>query len=165
MPNGQFQQQYPGQQPAYPQQGYPQQQAQAAPMPQAQAAQPMPSGPVSMNALMQWAGIGGALSGAIQAAVSIVSGFNLVDMGITVVIGAVLGVLTGVLLGQFGAKVPIKGTLMIKSALFMFVITLAAGFVMGMGDGFTGLLLGIVGRGAGAFAYGWIIQKQLPNLI
>ena len=167
MTNGQEQQQAPAapqpaqqapqayQQPAAPAQPAPGQ------LPQAAA----PSGNVSMGTLAQWAAAGGALAGVIQAVFGLVGGFDLMSMAMTIVLGVVFGILSGVLIGQFGAKIPIQGTLMIKAALFMFVISFAAGIVIdGLGD-FLPMIVGIIGKGAGAFAYGWIIQKKLPNLL
>jgi len=152
------------QQPAQPMQ--PVQPAAAAPQPAPGAAPAAPAGgAVSMGAMMQWAGIGGAASGAVQAVLGIVSGFDIVGMLMTVGIAVVLGILTAVLLGQFGAKLPFKATLMVKAALFMFVLNLIAGFIFGMGEGALGMILGVVGIGAGAFLYGWLLQKKLPNLI
>ena len=124
-----------------------------------------PAGNVSMGTLAQWAAAGGALAGVIQAVFGLVGGFDLIGMVMTIVLGVVFGILSGVLLGQFGTKIPIQGTLMIKAALFMFVISFAVGIVMeGLGD-FVPMIIGLVGKGAGAFAYGWIIQKKLPNLL
>ena len=171
---GQPQQPAPGAAPAQPavapQPGAaPAQPAQPAAAPQpGQPAQPgaaAPSEPVGMGAMAQWAAIGGAASGAIQAVLSIVGGFDIVGMLMTIGMAAVIGVLVGVLLGQFGAKIPFKATLMVKAALFMFVLNLVVGFVFGLGEGFLGLMLGIIGIGAGAFLYGFILEKKIPNLI
>ncbi|MBN2112118.1 hypothetical protein JW707_03385 [Candidatus Woesearchaeota archaeon] len=155
----QMQQPYPQQ---YPQQQYPQQQMQrpAQPMPQA-----APSGAVGMGTIVQWAGIAGAASGGVQAVLGIVSGFDIIGFLMTVVIAAVLGILVAILLGQFGAKIPIQGTIMIKAAMFMFVLNLLTGFIFGLGEGALGVIVGIIGVGAGAFLYGWLVQKKIPNLI
>ena len=150
----------PQQQPQPAQQPYPQPVQQQ--MPQQGA---MPSGNVSMANLAQWAAIGGAASGALQAVLGIINGFDPVGMAITVVAAAVIGVLAGVLLGQFGSKIPVQGTVMVKGALFMFVLNFAAGFLLGFGEGFLSLILGMAGIGAGAFIYGFILQKKVPNLI
>jgi hypothetical protein len=178
----------PAQQPAVPQQpsqpaqpapgAQPAQQPSAQPAPGAQPAQQpsaqpaaQPAGPapagggVSMMAMLQWAGIGGAASGAIQAVFGVITGFEIVNFLMTVGIAVVVGILVAIILGQFGAKIPIKATLMIKAALFMFVINLIPGFIFGMGVGTLGMILGIIGVGAGAFAYGWLVQNKLPNLI
>lgn len=160
-------------QPAAPQQPVQQQIPQpTAPQPGAQpapAAVPMPgarpSSPVSMGTIAQWAGIAGAASGGVQGVLGFVSGFDIIGFFMTVIIAAVLGILVAVLLGQFGTKIPIQGTLMIKAALFMFVINLLAGFIFGLGDGALGIVVGIIGVGAGAFLYGWLVQKKIPNLV
>ncbi len=140
----------------YPQQG----QQPGQQMPQQSASQA-----VKMGALIQWAGIAGAASGIIQGLLSLVSGFDIVGFLITLGIAAVVGMLSAILLGQFGSQIPLKATLMVKAAAFMFAINLVAGLLFGMGTGGLGLLLGILGVGIGAFAYGWLIQKKLPNLI
>lgn len=170
-------QQMPQQPQQYPQQPYPQQPAQQypqQPMPGAQPAQPaaapMPgaapaAAPVSMGAMFQWAGIGGAASGVIQSIFGIISGFDLVGFLMTVGIAIALGILIAVILGQFGAKIPLTANLMIKAAAFMFVFNLITGFIFGMGEGGLGMILGIVAIGAGAFLYGFILKKKLPNLI
>jgi hypothetical protein len=155
----------PAQQPAQPAPGAPAGAAQPAqPAAGAPAAQP-PGAPVSMVSMLQWAGIGGAASGAIQAAFSVVSGFDVVNFLMTVGIAVVVGILVAILLGQFGAKIPLKATLMVKAAAFMFVINLIPAFIFGMGAGSLGMILGIVSIGVGAFVYGWLIQNKLPNLV
>lgn len=133
----------------------------AAPPPEAAPAK----GAVSMGTMLQWAALGGAASGAIQAILGLVSGFDVMGFLMTVLIAVVLGILVAMLLGQFGAKIPLKATLMVKAALFMFVLNLLAGLIFGMGEGALGLILGIIGIGAGAFAYGYLIQNKLPGLI
>jgi hypothetical protein len=154
-------------QPAF-QQPVPMQQPAAMPVqPQAPEMQAAPGGSVSMGAVAQWGAAGGALAGIIQAVLGIVNGFDIMGMLMTIVIGAVLGILSAVLLGQFGTKIPVQGTLMIKAALVMFLVSIVAGFVISgwLSGGFLALLLGIVGAGAGAFAFGWLIQKKIPTLI
>jgi hypothetical protein len=118
-----------------------------------------------MGTIVQWAGIAGAASGLVQGILGFVSGFDILGFLMTVVIAAVLGILVAILLGQFGTKIPIQGTLMIKAALFMFVINLLVGFMFGLGEGALGMILGVIGVGAGAFLYGWLVQKKVPNLI
>jgi len=175
-----FNQQMPGQvpqqpqpmppaQPAQPMPAQPQPAAQPVPGVQQPAAQPMPgaapSGPVSMQVLAQWAGIGGAASGALQAVLSIINGFDIMGMGIYVVIGAVLGILAGIIIGQFGSKIPIEGTVMVKGALFMFLLNAIVGFLFLFAAGTTGTMVGIVGVAGGAFLYGFILEKKIPNLM
>ena len=154
------------QQPVQPQSAAPQSQAaQPAPAQPMQGAAPAPAGAVSMATILKWGAAAGAASGAVQGILGFVSGFDIVGFLMTVVVAAVLGVLVGILVGQFGAKIPIQGTLMVKAAMFMFVINLIAGFIFGMGEGALGIILGVVGVGAGAFLYGWLIQKKIPNLV
>ena len=155
----------PAAQPAQP--GQPAAQPQAAPqqpVPGAPQAA-VPSGDVSMGAMVKWAGAGGAASGAIQAIFGVVSGFDLVNFGMTVGIAVVVGVLVAIILGQFGKKIPIQATLMVKAAAIMFVVNLIPGFIFGMGVGMLGTILGVVGIGAGAFLYGWLLQNKIPNLM
>jgi len=83
----------------------------------------------------------------------------------TVLIAVVMGILVAILLGQFGKKIPIQGSLTVKAGLFMFLLNIIAGFVLGLGEGFLGLLLGIIGIGAGAFVYGYLIEQKLPKLV
>lgn len=156
----QYQQQYP-QQPA--QQQYPQAQQAAGAQPQQKPAQQ--AAPVGMGTLLQWAAIGGAASGVIQTLFGLVSGFDFIGFLMTVGIAIVLGILAAVLLGQFGAKIPVSGSLMVKAAAFMFILNLITGFIFGMGEGALGMILGIVAIGAGAFLYGFLLQKKVPNLI
>lgn len=177
-----FSQQMPGQapQPAQPQPAQPAPEAvpaqpAAQPAPGAAPAQPQsaapgaapaaPTGNVNMGQLAQWAGIGGAASGAVQAVLSIINGFDMVGMATTVVIAAVLGVLAGVLIGQFGSKIPVQGTVMVKGALFMFVLNAIVGFLFLFASGTMGTIIGIVGVAGGAFLYGFILEKKLPNLM
>lgn len=160
---------------AQPQQPAPQAGQPAAPQqPQQPAAQPQPAPPgeaVSMAAMLQWAGAGGAASGAIQAVLNLLANvlgagaFSFMGFLMTVLIAVVMGVLVAILLGQFGKKIPIQGSLTVKAGLFMFLLNIIAGFVLGLGEGFLGLLLGIIGIGAGAFIYGYLIKQKLPNLI
>ncbi len=154
-----------GAQPAQPAPGA--QPAQQPPaQPAAQPAGPAPAGGgVSMMAMLQWAGIGGAASGAIQAVFSVIIGFDIVSFLMTVGIAVVVGILVAIILGQFGAKIPIKATLMIKAAAMMFVINLIPGFIFSPNYGFLTIILMVVGIGAGAFAYGWLVQNKLPNLV
>lgn len=176
MTNGETQQ---APQPAAPAPAAPEAQAPAqpaapapgAPAPEAAPAAAPAAAPgeaVPMGTVVQWAAAGGVIAGAIQAVLGIVSGgFDPMGMAMTIGMAVVFGVLSAVLLGQFGAKIPVQGPLMIKAALFMFVISLVAGFAVGglMSGGFMGMLIGIIGIGAGSFAYGWLIQQKVPNLI
>jgi len=176
----------PAQQPAQPvapQPAVPQQPVQpAAPQPvqpgqpvapQAVPQQPVPgavpigaaTGDVSMVKMLQWAGIGGAASGAIQSIFNLVIGFDLVNFGMTVGIAIVIGILVAIILGQFGKKIPIQATLMVKAAAIMFVVNLIPGFIFSPNFGFLTITLMIVGIGAGAFLYGWLLQNKLPNLM
>jgi hypothetical protein len=115
-----------------------------------------------MGTMLQWSVIAGALSGVIQAVFNI--SFNIVDILMTVGIAAVLGILIAIIIGQFGSKIPLKASLMVKAAAFMFVINLIVGFFFTLGSGFA-MVVGIVGIGAGAFAYGWLLQKKIPNIV
>jgi len=167
----QVQPQQPAQQPAAPQQAaqqpmqQPVQPAQQPVQPMPGAPQTAPSGNVSMIQMAQWAGIGGAASGAIQAALSVISGFDMVNFLMTIIIGIVVGILSAIILGQFGNKIPVEGTLMVKAAAMMFIINIITGFIFGMGEGTFGMILGVVGIGAGAFVYGWLLQNKIPNLL
>jgi hypothetical protein len=132
-----------------------------------QAAQQMPAagGPISMMQIVQGAGIAGAAAGALQAVLSVITGFDLIGMVITLVLGAVLGIVAAIIIAQFGSKIPIEGTLMVKGALFMFALNAIAGFLFLFAPGTTGTMVGIVGVAAGAFLYGFLLQKQIPNLM
>lgn len=157
----------------YPQQPVQQQQMQrpqpigrpVAQQPGVQQPYPQQEESVSMKTILQWGGIAGAAAGAIQGIFGFVSGFDILGFMMTIIVSSVLGILVGILLGQFGNKIPIKGSIMMKSALFMFVISLIAGFIFGLGEGPIGLIAGIIGVGAGAFLYGWLIQNKVPNLV
>jgi hypothetical protein len=118
-----------------------------------------------MVQMLQWAGIGGAASGAIQAALSVVTGFDVVNFLMTVGIAVVVGVLVAIILAQFGKKIPVEGTLMVKAAALMFLVNLIPGFIFSPNYGAFTLILMVIGVGGGAFAYGWLVQKNLPGLM
>ena len=121
--------------------------------------------PVQTADLIKWASLAGFASGGVQAVLGVINGFDIVGFLMSVLIGGIVGILVAILLGQFGNKIPIQGTVMVRSALFMFALNLIAGLILGIGSGALGMIVGIVAIGGGSFLYGYIIQKQIPNLL
>lgn len=121
-------------------------------------------GPVKMNTVLIWAGIAGAVSGLVQAALGAISSFDMVGSLISAAISAGVGIFSAILIGQFGAKIPVNASLFVKASAAMFVLNLAVQFMFGLGTGL-GFVLAIAGIGTGALAYGFIVSRTMPNLV